>query len=451
MNQNKVMNNKNNKTEKNMNSIRNVESQSSGLAAQQSTKLSSSTVTADKNNKTNNTSTGSKNAVATEKFGTKVVTSFDDFELQEELLRGIYAYGWESPSDIQSRAILPMLNGRDLIGQAQSGKGKTGTFVIASLDLIDLKVQQTQVLILAPTRELAKQIAGVANNLSEYMKGLVTCTLIGGTSVRDDIRTLRRGPQFVVGTPGRTLSHLDTGNLSLKGLRTLVLDEADEMLSRGFKDSMYDIFRFAPQDIQVCVFSATMKNDTVDICNKFMRENKLHILIKAENLTLDGIAQYYVDVERDDHKTECLEDLYGCLNLECCVIFCATQTRVEQLHKDLESKDFTCSCIHGGMEPSERALRMKQFRTGSSRVLISTDLLARGIDANVSLVINYDLPTDWENYIHRIGRSGRYGKKGVAINFVRGQNRDDMFHFHGIQKHYHTKIAELPGDLAEIY
>eukprot|EP00494_Astrolonche_serrata_P002769 UN02775 len=207
------------------------------------------------------------------------------------------------------------------------------------------------------------------------------------------------------------------------------------MLDRGFKDAMYDIFQYVPQNVQVCVFSATMKSDTVAVCDKFMRKNKVHILIKASNLTLDGIAQYYVDVEHDKFKTDVLEDLYGSLTLECSVIFCNTQKRVEELQRELDNRDFTCSCIHGGMAHSERTLKMKEFRTGASRVLIATDLLARGIDvANVSLVVNYDLPSDWENYIHRIGRSGRYGKKGVAVNFVRGENRDDLYNFEGLKK-----------------
>jgi len=376
-----------------------------------------------------------------------VFESFDDYDLDENLLRGIYSYGFEKPSAIQQRGIKPILDGRDTIGQAQSGTGKTATFVIGVLQRIDMRVNACQALILAPTRELANQIQKVALALGDYMR--VRChACIGGTSVRDDIDRLRDGQHVVVGTPGRVYDMISKRRLVVDDLITFVLDEADEMLSRGFKDQIYDIFSCGlPKDMQVALFSATMPSDALELTRKFMREPAV-ILVKRDELTLDGIKQFYVAVEREEWKLDTLCDLYETLTITQAIIYCNTRRKVDWLTEKMQSRDFTVSATHGDMDQRERELIMKEFRSGSSRVLITTDLLARGIDVQqVSLVINYDLPTNRENYIHRIGRSGRFGRKGVAINFV---TAGDVRYMKDIEQFYNTQIEEMPMNVADL-
>jgi len=375
-----------------------------------------------------------------------VVDSFDDLDLQEGLLRGIYSYGFEKPSAIQQRGIKPILDGRDTIGQAQSGTGKTATFVIGCLQRIDFKHKACQGLILAPTRELANQIQKVALALGDYNN--VRChACIGGTSVRDDIDKLREGQHLVVGTPGRVFDMIGKRHLRVDDLICFVLDEADEMLSRGFKDQIYDIFKTLPPNIQVCLFSATMAPEILDLTSKFMRD-AVRILVKKDELTLEGIRQFYVAIEKEEWKLDTLCDLYETLTITQAIIYCNTRRKVDFLADQLQKRDFTISTMHAELDQKERDLVMREFRSGSSRVLISTDLLARGIDVQqVSLVINYDLPQNNENYLHRIGRSGRFGRKGVAINFV---TNSDVRVMKDIEKYYHTQIEEMPMDIADL-
>jgi translation initiation factor 4A len=253
--------------------------------------------------------------------------------------------------------------------------------------------------------------------LGDYLK--VKChACIGGTSVRDDIDRLRDGQHVVVGTPGRVYDMLSKRHLRIDDLLTFVLDEADEMLSRGFKDQIYDIFKTLPPNVQVCLFSATMPPEILDLTTKFMR-NTVRILVKKDELTLEGIRQFYVAIEKEEWKLDTLCDLYETLTITQAIIYCNTRRKVDFLSDELQKRDFTVSCMHADLDQKERDLIMREFRSGSSRILISTDLLARGIDVQqVSLVINFDLPASLENYLHRIGRSGRFGRKGVAINFV---------------------------------
>jgi len=376
----------------------------------------------------------------------EVCESFDDMKLKDELLRGIYAYGFEKPSHIQQRGIIPCIKGHDTIAQAQSGTGKTATFSIASLQAVNIKDRDCQVLILAPTRELAHQTYKVLNDLGDYMK-VESHACVGGTAVREDISTLQRGVQIVVGTPGRVNDMISRNALRLEKLRMFVLDEADEMLSRGFKDQIYDVFQYLPSEVQVCLFSATMPIEILNMTKRFMR-NPVRILVKKEALTLDGIRQFYISVEREDWKLDTLCDLYETLTITQAIIYCNTRRKTEWLQEKMTHRDFTVSCMHGEMDMSDRQLIMREFRSGSSRVLITTDLLARGIDVQqVSLVINYDLPTNRENYIHRIGRSGRFGRKGVAINFV---SQDDVRALREIEQFYRTEIEEMPMDVSDL-
>lgn len=378
--------------------------------------------------------------------GGEVFESFDDMGLKEEILRGIYAYGFEKPSAIQKRAVVPLAKGKDIIAQAQSGTGKTATFTIGILQQLDMSLKECQALILAPTRELAQQIQRVVLAIGDYLE--VRChACVGGTLVRDDIDILRNGVHMVVGTPGRVYDMLSRKERPLKPdyIKVLVLDEADEMLSRGFKDQIYDIFQALPSTIEVGLFSATMPQDALELTTKFMR-NPTRILVKKEQLTLEGIKQYYVAVEREEWKLDTLCDLYDTLNITQCVIFCNSRRKVDWLTDNLRSRDFTVSSTHGDLTSKEREVILSEFRTGSSRILITTDLLARGIDVQqVSLVINYDLPHNLENYLHRIGRSGRFGRKGVAINFV---TKEDERILREIEQFYNTHIDEMPANIA---
>lgn len=366
--------------------------------------------------------------------------------LHDDLLRGIYAYGFERPSAIQQRGIMPVLAKNDTIAQAQSGTGKTATFSIATLQLVDRSIKTTQALILAPTRELAQQIQKVIKSLGDFLK-ITSHACVGGTLVRDDIRLLRDGQQVVVGTPGRVNDMIQRGVMSLADVKLFVLDEADEMLSRGFKDQIYDIFQYLPAKVQVCLFSATMPGEILEISQRFMRE-PVRILVKRDELTLDGIKQFYVAVEREEWKLETLCDLYETLTITQAIIYCNTRRKVDWLTDKMGQRDFTVSSMHGDMTGQEREMIMREFRSGSSRVLITTDLLARGIDVQqVSLVINYDLPGNRENYIHRIGRSGRFGRKGVAINFVTDEDTRAM---RELEAFYNTTIEEMPMNVADL-
>jgi len=367
-------------------------------------------------------------------------------DLKEELLRGIYAYGFEKPSAIQQRAIKPVILKHDVIAQAQSGTGKTATFSIALLQNVDETLNECQALIMAPTRELAQQIQKVVMALADFMN-LVVHACVGGTAVREDIRILQQGVHVVVGTPGRVYDMINRRNLRTDSIKLFVLDEADEMLSRGFKDQIYEVFRYLPEDVQVALFSATMPLEVLEVTGRFMRDPKT-ILVKKDELTLEGIKQFYIGIDREDWKLETLCDLYETLTITQAIIYCNTRRKVDWLVEQMTKRDFTVSCMHGEMEQRERDIIMREFRSGSSRVLITTDLLARGIDVQqVSLVINYDLPTNRENYIHRIGRSGRFGRKGVAINFV---TEDDLRYLRDIEQFYQTQVLEMPQNIADL-
>jgi translation initiation factor 4A len=424
--------------------------------------------------------------------------SFDDMDLKEDLLRGIYAHGFEDPSAIQQQAIVPVINGHDgrffsfktktfflsikdltvlrfpslcfaVIGQAQSGTGKTATFSIGILQSVDTTINGCQALVMAPTRELAQQISEVATSLGDYLDvQLHLC--VGGKSTREDIRILNEGVHIVVGTPGRCFHMINEGALRLDDIKLFVLDEADVMLSRGFKDSIYDIFKFLPESVQgecffmcwylfrvvspsnlcvsqVCLFSATMPLEVLEITEKFMR-SPIRILVKRDELTLEGIKQFFIAVEREEWKLDTLCDLYETLTITQAIIFCNTRRKVDWLADKMKSRDFAVSSMHGDMDQRERDLIMREFRSGSTRVLITTDILARGIDVQqVSLVFNFDIPTNREMYIHRIGRSGRFGRKGVAINFL---TSSDVRYLRDIEQFYNTQISEMPADCVDL-
>ncbi len=396
---------------------------------------------------TNTTTTITDNTSSEEdKHTLHKLESFDDMNLQMKLLRGIYAYGFEKPSKIQQVGIIPITKGYDVIGQSQSGTGKTGTFLIGTLQQIDPELKHIQALVLAPTRELSQQILSVCNNLSGYMK-LQNYLLIGGNSRHEDLRNLDKNDyHIVIGTPGRVYDMLKHKSLQLKHLKLFVIDEADEMLSSGFQEQIYEIFQYVPKKSQVCLFSATMPEEALEITQKFMKD-PVKILVKKEELTLEGIKQFYIAIDKEIWKLDALCDIYTKLSVSQSIIYCNTKRTSDWLKDELQERDFTVECLHGNMNQIERKDVMNKFREGETRVLIATDIIARGIDVQqVGIVINYDIPKHKEVYIHRIGRGGRYGRKGVAINFV---TYDDVSKLKIIQEFYETQIEEMPNDISE--
>lgn len=372
--------------------------------------------------------------------------SFDDMNLDENLLRGIYCYGFEKPSHIQKRAIVPLANGQDIIAQSQSGTGKTGTFLIGSIQKVDQSLKKTQVLVLSPTRELSQQIFNVLTSLTTNMN-ITKHLLIGGKNLSEDFVELDKGAQMIVGTPGRVFDMLKRYALRTDHIHLIVLDEADEMLSRGFKDQIYEIFQYIPKSSQVGLFSATMPTEALDITKRFMQD-PLEVLVKNEELTLEGIQQYYIALDCENWKFDALCDLYSAISVAQAIIYCNSKRKADWIKDRLIANGFTVECIHGDMRQKERDDIINGFRSGDHRILLATDIIARGIDIQqVSLVINYDMPRYREVYIHRIGRSGRFGRKGVAINFT---TREDMRILKDIERFYSTQIQELPENVAEL-
>lgn len=379
---------------------------------------------------------------------TKRIESWDDLSLDEGILRSIYSYGFENPSEIQKKAINPIIEGQDLIAQAQSGTGKTGAFVIGALSKIDVSQANTQIIILAPTHELVNQIHSVVLNLSTFVDGLITKTLVGGTSVIDEIQEMKvNPPHLVVGCTGRVFDMAKRGALNTRYTKLCVLDEADEMLSIGFKDQIYNIFQMLPSNVQVALFSATMPEPIVRITERFMR-NPTKIMMAPEELNLEGIKQYYVAMYNDHAKYDRLKDLFQSLSASQTIIYANNVARVMDLYHAMIEDGFSVCCIHSNMTKPERKDVITKFRAGNYRMLISSNITARGIDVQqVNTVINFDIPRSPETYLHRIGRSGRWGRKGVAINFV---TKQDVYCMKNIEVYYKVDIQELPEQTAGI-
>ncbi len=370
--------------------------------------------------------------------------TWDSMGLKEDLLRGIYSYGFEVPSEIQQKAIMPVLTGNDVIGQAQSGTGKTGTFSISVLQRVDETKDQTQALILLPTHELVHQVYGVMRSLSEFMPGTRIKTMVGGTNIGEDTRDiLNAPPHVVIGCTGRIYDMIRRRALDISNLKMLVMDEADEMLSPGFKEQIYNIFQVLPADTQAAVFSATMSEQVLKLTEKFMR-NPVKIIMKPEELTLDGIEQYFVAMHNDRDKFDMLKSIFHGLTLAQSIIYANSLNRVVELYNAMLEEGFSVCALHSGMSKVERETVMREFRQGVHRVMISSNLTARGIDIQqVNVVINFDVPRSVDTYLHRIGRSGRWGRKGKAINFM---TKQDIYTMKNIERHYKINIAELPVD-----
>ena len=379
------------------------------------------------------------------------LSGWDDIEDGDmNVLRGIYSYGFEKPSPIQQKAIPPMIDRRDMIAQAQSGTGKTGTFTVGTLNIIDTSKKTTQAIVMAPTRELAMQISNVFKNIGTFLDNYKVQLLVGGNSVDEDIKKLKDKdgpPHVVVGTPGRIHDMIRRNHVNVKNIRVLTLDEADEMLSTGFKDQVYNIFQYMPKNIQLCLYSATVPNEIAELSKKFMRD-PVRILVKSEMLTLEGISQFHINIEDDQGKYLTLKDLYESLSVSQCIIYCNSVKRVQDLYQALLEDGFPVAAIHSSMDKQERTESYKDFKSGKSRVLVSSNVTARGIDVQqVSIVINFDVPKCVHTYLHRIGRSGRWGRKGIGINFV---TKRDFRYIKAIEQHYSTQITELPSNYRDI-
>jgi translation initiation factor 4A len=377
----------------------------------------------------------------------KEFDKWEDLEgiISEEIMRGIYGHGFDSPSVIQRKALLTIFDKKDIIAQAQSGTGKTGVFTIGVLQKVNTEINKTQAMILAPTRELAKQIYDVITSIGSMVKNIRFHLLIGGTSTDEDAHLLKTiMPHIIVGCPGRVYDMMRRNHIISKDINLLVLDEADEMLSVGFKDQIYNIFQYLSADIQVGLFSATMPNELQSLTDKFMR-NPVRILVKSEMLTLEGIKQYYVALNDDTQKYATLKDIFNIISMSQCIIYCNSIKRVMDLTDAMINDGFPVCCIHSNMEKSKRDEAYMDFKAGKHRVLISSNVTSRGIDVQqVRTVLNFDLPKCIFNYLHRIGRSGRWGRKGTAINFV---TRWDIKTMKDIERHYHTIVEELPSNI----
>ena len=372
------------------------------------------------------------------------INSWDDLDLNEKLYRGVLAYGFEKPSPIQKKAIVPFLRNKDLVAQAQSGTGKTATFSIALLQQLDEDSDQVQGIILIPSRELAMQVFKVIESLSNFMNVRMSlCS--GGTNLSENIKELEnKKPHIIISTPGRILQLMREAYINTRYIKYLIMDEADQLLGADFQSQVKSVFSMIPMDVQVGLYTATISEEMKLIIPKLLKPDYTNVLVKREQLTLEGIKQFYVALQDENTKFATLMDIYEQITIYQMMIYCNSKKCAEILARKL---NFTipASCIHGEMTRENRQDTMRRFVTGEVRVLVTTDLLARGIDVQqVSLVINYDFPQSIETYLHRIGRSGRYGRKGVAVNFI---TQKDVNNIQQTESFYNTQIQELPSDV----
>jgi ATP-dependent RNA helicase DeaD len=363
---------------------------------------------------------------------------FDELGLSEDLQRAIADMGFTEASPIQSLSIPFLLQGRDVIGQAQTGTGKTAAFGIPAIESIDPDVKNVQVLVMCPTRELAMQVTDEFEKLLKYSRKIKTVAIYGGQSISMQIQALRRGVHIVVGTPGRIMDHLDRGTLHLDNAKMVILDEADEMLDMGFREDIEAILQEVPEERQTVFFSATMAKAILDLTKKYQKNPEIVKITKSE-LTVTLIDQKYFEVKEKD-KTEVLERLVDLYEPKLCLVFCNTKRKVDELVEALQVQGFFAEALHGDMRQATRTQVMSKFRQGIIQILVATDVAARGIDVDdMEMVINYDVPLDSEYYVHRIGRTGRAGRSGSAFTFVSGREKSRLF---DIERYAKTKIEK---------
>ena len=374
--------------------------------------------------------------------------SFEDEELglNELTLKGIYNYGYEKPSPIQRLAIKPIMNKNDVVIQSHSGTGKTATFIIGLLQIVDQTIHSPQCIVISNTRELADQTYKVFKQLSLYTD--IKCNLCIGGDLQHKYTSDNITEQVIIGTPGRISDLLNKNIINKETIKLIIIDEADDVLSNSFRKQIKKIFSHIPKECQVVLVSATIPPEMSALLEHIMKPNYLTILVKDDELTLDGIKQFYINID-EQYKLSALIDLYKYMDIGQAIVYCNKKNKADELKYALLEKDFSASILHGDLMQREREEIMTDFRSGKTRLLITTDILSRGIDIQqVSLVINFDMPKYPQTYIHRIGRSGRFGRKGCAINFVTRKEKN-VLNF--IQKIYNTEIVPLPSQFQDLF
>lgn len=365
---------------------------------------------------------------------------FEELNLDERILRAVEDMGFEEASPIQASAIPVIMDDRDVVGQAQTGTGKTAAYSIPVLEKIDPDLKKLQAVILCPTRELAVQVAEEIRKLAKYMSDIKVLPVYGGQEIVRQIKSLKAGVQILVGTPGRVMDHMRRKTVKFDNVSMVVLDEADEMLDMGFREDMETILTDTPEDRQTIMFSATMPKAIMDIAKNFQKDAEIIKVVRKE-LTVKNIEQYYYEV-RPKNKNELLCRLIDIYNPRLSVVFCNTKRQVDELISELKGRGYFADGIHGDMKQAQRDRVMADFRSGKTEILIATDVAARGIDVDdVDVVFNYDLPQDEEYYVHRIGRTGRAGREGVALSFVSGK---EAYKLKDIERYCKTKIKAKP-------
>ncbi len=361
---------------------------------------------------------------------------FNEFDICDNMKRAIEDMGFIDATPIQAKSIPYILNERDVIGQAQTGTGKTASFGIPILEMINPEDKSLQALVLCPTRELAIQVSKEIRKLGKYMHGIKALPVYGGQPIDRQIRALKKGVQIVIGTPGRIMDHMRRRTLKIDNVKTVVLDEADEMLNMGFRDDIESILKDTPDARQTVLFSATMPRAILDRAKKYQNNPKI-LKVVQKKLTVSNIEQYYFEV-KNRKKLETLTRLIDIYNPKLSLVFCNTKRKVDQLADELQSKGYLVDAIHGDLKQRQRDRVMNSFRNGNLQILIATDVAARGIDVDdIEIVFNYDVPQDLEYYVHRIGRTGRAGRSGKAFTFAEGK---EMKKLKNIQKYTKTKI-----------
>lgn len=372
--------------------------------------------------------------------------TFESLKLNENIIKGVYLYGFNQPSPIQIKGIESINTGKDCLLQSQSGTGKTATYLLGVLNRIE-ENDKTQGIIIAPTRELCSQIYNVACELSKFTN-ITVVKAVGGTGIMESKQQLRKS-NLIVGTLGRLHHMINEKIIVLHSLKVFVMDEADDMLTDGITEKLDFIINKIPIGIQTILISATMNVNIFNISKRLLND-PIKILLKNSEVIVDLISQFYIDSETEELKFETLLDLYNIFSASQAIIFCNTIRKVDWLKENLEKQNFTITCIHSKMTQQERDNIVQEFRDGKTRLLLTTDLLARGIDIPlVNLVVNYDLPASKETYIHRIGRCGRFGKKGVAISMVKSDDQSDIKTLQKMKQIYQMDIKEMPNDIAK--
>ncbi len=374
---------------------------------------------------------------------------FEQLEIQQEILNAITDMGFEEATPIQAKSIPVILEGKDIVGQAQTGTGKTASFGIPILQNVNPKSKTLQAIVLCPTRELAIQVADELRKLAKYLHGIKVLPIYGGQDIAKQIRSIKAGTQIIIGTPGRVMDHMRRKTMKLDHVKMVALDEADEMLNMGFREDIETILNEIPEERQTILFSATMPKPIMDITKRFQKDAQIIKVVKKE-LTVPNIEQYYYEV-RPKNKAEILARLLDIYNPNLSVVFCNTKRMVDELVDDLQGRGYFAEGLHGDLKQSQRDRVMNGFRNGKTEILVATDVAARGIDVDdVDAVFNYDIPQDDEYYVHRIGRTGRAGRTGIAFSFVSGR---EVYKLKEIQRYCKTKIKAQPipsvSDVAE--